>query len=93
MGNFSFRTVKDVLDYVKPILDCYKRFPSRKQNCIQQLRIVFDESSTAWGIVIAYNSLVSSFHSGLGKNRRRALKKLLLEIDKDHYQDVDFDCD
>lgn len=89
----NFSTVKEIIEYVKPLTQQYRQFPSKKKEIINKLRPIFGSDSDKWGLVIEYNRFVTSFHDSLGKKRRLALKKLLLELDNSHYKDVDFDVE
>lgn len=89
----AFSTIKDITAYVKPLTQEYRKYPSRKDTIISKLQTVFSSDSNVWGRIIEYNKFVASFHDALGKKGRIALKKLLFELDYDHYKDVDFDVD
>lgn len=89
----AFTNIKDIVAYVKPLTQKYRRFPSQKQEIIEQLKPIFQKDAEAWGLVIEYNKFVASFHDALGKRGRNALKKLLYELDYEHYKEVDFDVD
>ncbi len=89
----TFSTIKEIIDYVKPRTEQFKQYPSKKSKIIEELRPIFQEDATPWGLVIEYNKFVPSFRDALGKKRRVALKKLLYELDYNHYKDVDFDID
>lgn len=89
----SFSTVKEITEYVKPLTQQYRQYPSKKDEILNKLEPIFGNNSDKWGLVIEYNKFVTSFHDSLGKKRRLALKKLLLELDYSHYKDVDFDVE
>lgn len=89
----NFSTVKEITEYVKPLTQQYRQYPSRKSEIVEKLEPIFGHDSVKWGVVIEYNKLVTSFHDSLGKKRRIALKKLLMELDYSHYKDVDFDVE
>lgn len=89
----NFSTVKEITEYVKPLTQQYRQYPSKKSEIVNKLEPIFGSSSDKWGLVIEYNKFVTSFHDSLGKKRRLALKKLLLELDYAHYKDVDFDVE
>ena len=89
----EFKKIGDVIEYVKPLIEQYAKYPSKKNDIVEQLKPVFEANSQDWGLVIQFNKFVPYFHDSLGKKRRRALKKLLYEIDYNHYKDIDFDID
>jgi len=90
----EFSTMKEIIAFVKPLMQCYRQFPSKKDEVVGNLRPIFSaEANEVWGLVIEYNKFTASFHSALGKKGRRSLKKILYELDYDHYKDVDFDID
>lgn len=89
----SFKTVQEVLDYVKPIIDDYRKYQSHKEQAVNNLNCVFSSESEAWKIVIDGGEFVVTFKKGLGKTRRKYLKKLLYSIDYDWYKTIDFDLE
>ncbi len=92
-GTPDLTTVNGIVSYVKPLVAQYVQFPSKKSEVVDKLRLVFDINSLVWPRVIQLNKLTATFHDKLGKKGRFALRKLLLELDRNHYKDVDFDID
>lgn len=99
MGNSANRdlskasTAKEIIIYVIPVIDDYRKYQSHKNLAIEKLRPIFSRDSDKWKLVIDGGSFIATFKKDLGKKRRRYLKKLLLAIDGDMYKDIDFDLE
>lgn len=93
LNSNDITTIKQIIKYVKPLTSEFRQYPARKEQIIKKLQPIFGKDSDKWALVIEYNKFVTSFHNSLGKKGRVALKKLLIELDYEHYKDVDFDVD
>lgn len=88
-----FSTIESVLKYTLPIIDSFRRFPSKKAEVLEELRVVFSTDSPYFGVVVKDGQFAETFHRKMGKGRMRALKKLLYILDKNYYQQIDFRCE
>lgn len=86
----TFTTVAQVSDYVKVIIDDYRKFQSHKERDIEKLLPIFSLDAEAWKIVIDGGTFVTTFKKNLGKNRLIYLRKLLYAIDLEWYKTIDF---
>lgn len=87
----EFNTVEKILKYVKPLIDKYRKHPLHmKDEVIEELRLVFSIDFECWSIVIQENKFLESFRKPMAKKRMRPLRELLLKIDPDFYEKVDF---
>ena len=100
----DFGTVEKIVEYVKPLIDEYIKFPKKKDEIRTSLRLVFFTDLNVWPTIIKENKFVEAFKKPMGKNRRKTLKKFLCGfngidsdssdgIDSDFYKKVDFDID
>ncbi len=87
--NNAFNTVAKIADYTKKQVDIYRQFPSKKQEVVKSLSDIFMDVN-CWGKVISENEFSSAFKQKLGKGRMVALKKLLKNLDNEHYSQVNF---
>lgn len=91
--NLQFTKIEDVFVYVKPLVDAYRQFPSKKDVIIEDLMSVFSVSSPALALIVKDGFFVETFHRKMGKGRMKALRKLVYAIDQNYYQQIDFRCD
>lgn len=89
----AFSTIGSVLEYTLPLIDSFRKFPSKKADVLEELKIVFSTDSPSFGVVVKDGQFAETFHRKMGKGRMRALKKLLYILDKNYYQQIDFRCD
>ncbi len=89
----DFKTVKDVSQYVIPIIDDFRKYQSHKEQSVKKLRIIFARESDYWKIVIDGGVFVATFKKDLGKTRRKFLKTLLYLLDYEWYKEIDFDVE
>lgn len=85
--------VGSVLEYTLPLIDSYRRYPSKKAEVLEKLKTVFSANSPSFGAVVKDGQFAETFQRKMGKGRMRALKKLLYILDKNYYQQIDFRCD
>lgn len=89
----TFSTIESVIKYTLPLVDSFRKFPSKKAEVLEELTIVFSTDSPSFGVVVKDGQFAETFHRKMGKGRMRALKKLLYILDKTYYQQIDFRCD
>lgn len=89
----DFKTVSDVLAYVQPLVNEFRRFQSEKDIIVEKLRVVFDPTSSVLEIVVKDGQFAESFQHSMGKGRMKALRKLLNCVDQSYYQQINFRCD
>lgn len=90
MDIYDFSTVEKVVNYVRPKIDAYRQFPSKKELVIKELTVVFDIEAEGLAVVVKDGRFVESFYRKMGKGRMRALKRLLYVINADYYKQIDF---
>lgn len=90
MSEYNFEKVKDVVEYVKPKVDYYRQFTSKKEIVIDELKIVFSTDSPFLHIVVKDGKFAETFFKEMGKGRMKALKKLLYELEYDYYRQINF---
>lgn len=83
-------TIEDVIKYVQPCIENFRRFPSKKDENIEKLRLVFDVNSDYLDIVVKDGRFAETFYKKMGKGRMRALKKLLYAMNNNYYAQIDF---
>lgn len=86
----EFSTVKEVSSFAKRQIDDYRKYPSHKDDVVDNLRPLFERDAEVWKIVIDGGEFVTTFKKDLGKQRLRYLKKLLYTIDLEWYKSIDF---
>ncbi len=86
----DFKTIEDIVNYVKPRIDLYRRFNSRKKVVADELRVIFEADAEPLFIVVKDGHFAASFVQQMGKGRMKALKKLLYAIDMNYYQGIKF---
>lgn len=89
----DFKTISDVLAYVQPLVNEFRRFQSEKDSIVEDLRVVFSPTSPVLEIVVKDGQFAESFQHSMGKGRMKALRKLLNSLDQRYYQQIDFRCD
>ena len=93
MEELNFHTVKDVTDYVYPRVNRFRQFQSHKEAVTNELRVIFAIDSPFLKIIVKDGTFATAFTTKMGKGRMKALKKLLLSIDRDYYKTIDFKCE
>lgn len=91
MDYASLTTVDKVASYVKTQIDIYRRFPSKKEDIVIALTPVFELQSECWPLILDAGRFRVTFRRKMGKNGMKHLRRILLIIDKEHYQDVEFE--
>lgn len=86
----ELKTVEDIVKYVKPRIDLYRQYSSKKEIVADELRVIFELDSEPLFIVVKDGHFVASFVQQMGKGRMKALKKLLYVIDQDYYKEIRF---
>lgn len=86
-------TVDKIAKYTQKEVTKYRQLPSKKLEVVGRLSPLFSAEATAWAKVIDMGKFRNSFTRVLGKNGMKALKKLLYELDKAKYQEIDFGTD
>lgn len=86
----EFKTIKDIINYVKPLIDQYRQFPSKKNEIQDKLEIIYNTKSEYLSISVKDGRFAETFFRDMGKGRMKALKKLLLGIDIIYYSQIDF---
>jgi hypothetical protein len=90
MEKNSLKTVANIAKFVKQKVQAFRKFPSKKAQVISELMVVFAIDSEPWAVVIDEGKFRESFVRIMGKSGMRSLKKLLLELDSNHYSEIDF---
>jgi len=88
--NLQLSSVSEVANRVKEILRVYREYPPKKQQVIEMLRPIFSANSEARRVVTDGNRFRASFVKRLGKSNMLVLRRLLLLLDKDYYESIDF---
>lgn len=89
----NFGTVIKIVDYVKPLIDSYRKFQDEKEETIRALRIIFSTEADYVDIIVKDGKFVESFSKKMGKGRMKVLRNLLLNIDSKYYSTIDFRID
>ncbi len=90
MGSEILLTVESIVNYVKPKIDNFRKFPSDKDKTIDELKTIFSVNSQYTSVVIKDGKFLETFFRKMGKGRMKALKKILYSIDKKYYEGIDF---
>ena len=90
MSTNDFSTVEKVVNYVRPRIDIFRQFPSKKDSVVAELRCVFETDAKGTAVVVKDGKFVESFFRKMGKGRMRALKKVLYVINPEYYRQIDF---
>ena len=93
MNPEDFNTVKTIAQYTKDKVQVYRQYQSRKKEVIEELAPLFNEEAEGWKVVIDMGKFRNGFTRVLGVRGMKALKKLLYELDKTKYQEIDFEVD
>lgn len=93
MDKKEFKTIVDVFNYTKPLVDQYRKFQSRKVEIATKLEIIFSPESDYLLIVVKDGRFAEAFVRKMGKGRMTSLKKLLYELNREYYQTIDFRID
>jgi len=86
-------TVKEIAQYTKDKVQIYRQYQSKKEEIVEDLALIFSEEANGWKVVIDMGKFRDGFTRVLGVRGMRALKKLLYELDKTKYQEIDFEVD
>ena len=93
MNPTDLNTVDKIAQHTKQKVTCYRQQPSRKEEVVKELALLFAEDAEGWKVVIDIGKFRNGFTRVLGVNGMKALKKLLYELDREKYQDVNFGVD
>ena len=89
----TFTTIPQIIAYVKPLVLEYRKYPSKKADIVDKLQPIFSAEAEVWSVIIDLNVFKTTFREGLGKRSMSALKKLLYELDYEHYKNIEFGID
>ena len=83
-------TIKQISSYTKKQVITFRNYPDKKDEVVENLKNVFSADSESWKRVIDENKFRETFSKDLGKRNLKVLRRLLLELDEQHYISVDF---
>lgn len=83
-------TVEEITKEVLPLVNRYRQFPSEKDSVAVNLQQYFSVNSPHLGVIVKDGRFAESFVRKMGKGRMKALKKLLYQVDRSYYQEIDF---
>lgn len=86
----KLNTSGKIAEYTKDRVQYYRSYPEKMDEVINDLAPLFCASADAWKIVIDTGKFRAGFIRTLGVNDMKALRKLLLTLDKIKYSNVDF---
>ena len=90
MNQKELDTVAKIAQYTKIKVTIYRQYPSKKKEIVEELVPLFSEEAEGWKIVIDMGKFRNGFTRVLGVRGMKALMKLLYELDKTKYQEIDF---
>lgn len=71
-------TIEDVIKYVQPCIENFRRFPSKKDENIEKLRLVLDVNSDYLDIVVKDGRFAETFYKKNGERKNACFKKIAL---------------
>ncbi len=87
------RNVKSITEYVLPVVNSFRQFPSTESEAVEKLGVIFDINSAFLPIVVKDGKFAESFRRKMGRGRMKALKKLLNSVNENYYETIDFGVD
>ena len=86
----DFNTVDKIALFTKEAIQVYIHDQDEKGNIIKKLAPLYSSGAEGWKLVVEMGKFKKSFTRVLGIKRMKALKKILLEIERNKYSKIDF---
>ena len=93
MKQTDFDTVSKIAQYVKRKVTIYRQYPSKLNDITEELKSLFSDEAEGWKVVIDMGKFRNGFTRVLGVRGMKALRKILYELDKAKYKEIDFGVD